>query len=397
MEPLRERRGRLLPGKDGRNSIYSCPLFNLLHEGPHFLSPPACLLPFTVTIFQLDTLPFFILSSCHNSTFLSLYYFLTFLLPSSSCHPVTTWPSCHYTISWHSFSFFFMSSCHNSTFLSLYYFLTFLLPSSSCHPATTWPSCHSPLSWPSFSSSSCPHVKSQPFLSLMFSVRPHVFFLFSCHNSTSCHHAVFCHSSRSSSSHHVISQPFLSLSHITFFFLSNCHNSTFLSPYCFMSFLPLFFLSSCHISAFPVTVSSFLTVTTQLSCHLTVFFHTPIVLLSSCHKTSFLSPNSFLLLLCFLSLVSLLLPVFLFYPFLFYLSSHLFLSVVSIIFKYCFVTFCHLSPFLLTHPPSPFHQRYIPSHRFACLTPGFLLRTLIIGVMQWCLLLQGLQISWLNS
>jgi len=124
-------------------------------------------------------------------------------------------------------------------------------PSSSCPPVTTWPSCHSNLSLHSWS----------------------------------------------------------------FFFISSRHYLTFLSPYYLMTFLPLFFLSSCHISAFPVTVSSFLTVTTQLSCHLTVFFHTPIVLLSSCHKTSFLSPNSFLLLLCFLSLVSLLLPVFLFLSF----------------------------------------------------------------------------------
>ncbi len=115
----------------------------------------------------------------------------------------------------------------------------------------------------------------------------------------------------------------LSLHSCSFIFMSSCHFLTFLSPYCFMTFLPLFFLSSCHISAFLVTVSSFLTVTTQLSCHLTVFFHTPIVLLSTCHKTTFLSPNSFLLLLCFLSLASLLLPVFLFlsYPLLLVLPS----------------------------------------------------------------------------
>ena len=111
----------------------------------------------------------------------------------------------------------------------------------------------------------------------------------------------------------------------------------------------------------------------------------PVTILPSCNSYVFYHSSPFF----FLSSC--------FYPFLFYLSSHLFLSVVSIIFKYCFVTFCHLSPFLLTRPPSPFHQRYIPSHRFACLTPGFLLRTLIIGVMQWCLLLQSLQISWLNS
>jgi hypothetical protein len=90
--------------------------------------------------------------------------------PSSSCPPVTTWPSCHSTIFWHSCSFFFMSSCHYLTFLSLNSFLAFLLlllhmllslidlpvtlifsgisaPSSSCPPINTWPSCHCNIFW----------------------------------------------------------------------------------------------------------------------------------------------------------------------------------------------------------------------------------------------------------
>ncbi len=75
-----------------------------------------------------------------------------------------------------------MSSCHHLTFLSLYYFLAFLL--LLLHVLLSLLDLIVTLFWLSFSSCSCPHVKSQPFLSLIFSVRLKVFFLFSCHNST---------------------------------------------------------------------------------------------------------------------------------------------------------------------------------------------------------------------
>jgi hypothetical protein len=105
---------------------------------PHFLSAPFLSCPSCLAFHHQEqeqqNLSVFIRHSFlfHPVLLPQLNFPVTLLFsdipaPSSSYPPVTTWPSCHSTISWHSCSFFFMSSCHHLTFLSLYFFLTFLL------------------------------------------------------------------------------------------------------------------------------------------------------------------------------------------------------------------------------------------------------------------------------
>ncbi len=156
------------------------------------------------------------MSSCHYLAFLSLYYFLAFLLLLLHVLLSRYWLFCHSHLSWHSCSFFFiLFSSHNSTFLSLYYFLAFLLLLL--------------------------HVRnrnSRTFQSLLDTLS--FFILSSCHNST-----------------------FLSLHYFLTFLL--------LLLYVLLSLfdLPVTLL----FPGIPATSSSYAPVTNWPSCHSSIFWH----------------------------------------------------------------------------------------------------------------------------